>query len=79
MVPYNEEKHLMAVFQDDAVVYVKGRKKRTLWNLLLDNERERMYIETLDTVYEDNFYLIWKLLILFDADNILRIARCKMY
>ena len=41
------------VFEDDAIVYVKGREKRTwLWNLLLDDERERMYIEILD-VYED--------------------------
>ena len=38
----------------DAVVYVKGREKRTwLRNLLLDDERERIYIETLDAVYED--------------------------
>ena len=37
----------------DAVVYVKGREKRTwLRNLLLDDERERMYIETLDAVYD---------------------------
>ena len=44
----------MAVFEDDAVVYVKGRKKRTwLRNLLLDDEREPMYIKTLDAVYED--------------------------
>ncbi|EGI60448.1 hypothetical protein G5I_11346 [Acromyrmex echinatior] len=56
MVPYNEAKCLIttAVFEDDAVVYVKGREKRTwLWNLLLDDEGERMYIETLDAVYED--------------------------
>ncbi|KYN26661.1 hypothetical protein ALC57_03970, partial [Trachymyrmex cornetzi] len=43
-----------AVFEDDAIVYVKGREKRTwLWNLLLDDERERMHIETLDAVCED--------------------------
>ena len=56
MVPYNEAKRLItaAVFEDDAIVYVKGREKRTwLWNLLLDDERERMYIDTLDAVYED--------------------------
>ena len=56
MVPYNEAKRLIttAVFEDDAIVYVKGREKRTwLWNLLLDNERECIYIETLDAVYED--------------------------
>ena len=35
----------------DAVVYIKGREKRT-WNLLLNDERERMYIETLDAVYD---------------------------
>ncbi|KYN30378.1 hypothetical protein ALC56_15305 [Trachymyrmex septentrionalis] len=54
--PYNEAKRLIttAVFEDDAIVYVKGREKRTwLWNLLLDDERERMYIDTLDAVYED--------------------------
>ena len=33
---------------------IKGREKRTwLQNLLLDDERERMYIEALDAVYED--------------------------
>ena len=56
MIPYNEAKRLvtMAVFEDDAVVYVKGREKRTwLRNLLLNDERERIYIETLDAVYED--------------------------
>ncbi|KYN15777.1 hypothetical protein ALC57_11983, partial [Trachymyrmex cornetzi] len=56
MVPYSEAKRLItaAVFEDDAIVYVKGRKKRTwLWNLLLDDERERMHIETLDAVCED--------------------------
>ncbi|KYN36139.1 hypothetical protein ALC56_09514 [Trachymyrmex septentrionalis] len=56
MVPYNEAKRLItaAVFEDDAIVYVKRREKRTwLWNLLLDDERERMYIDTLDAVYED--------------------------
>ncbi|KYN09380.1 hypothetical protein ALC57_18513, partial [Trachymyrmex cornetzi] len=44
-----------AVFEDDAIVYVKGREKRTwLWNLLLDNKRERtMYIEILGAVYKD--------------------------
>ena len=50
-IPYNEAKRLItaAVFEDDAIVYVKGREKRTwLWNLLLDDERERMCIETLD-------------------------------
>ncbi|KYN42557.1 hypothetical protein ALC56_03016 [Trachymyrmex septentrionalis] len=56
MVPYNEAKRLIttAVFEDNAIVYVKGREKRTwLWNLLLDDERERMYIDTLDAVCED--------------------------
>ncbi|KYQ48812.1 hypothetical protein ALC60_12135 [Trachymyrmex zeteki] len=56
MVPYSEAKRLIttAIFEDNAVVHVKGREKRTwLWNLLLDDERERMYIETLDAVYED--------------------------
>ncbi|KYN02606.1 hypothetical protein ALC62_06572 [Cyphomyrmex costatus] len=37
--------------EEDAVVYVKGREKRTwLRDLLLD---ERVHIETLDAVYED--------------------------
>ena len=55
MVPYNKAKRLItAVFEHDVIVYVKGHKKRTwLWNLLLDDERERIYIETLDAVYED--------------------------
>ena len=56
MVPYYEAKRLItvAVFEDDTIVYVKGREKRTwLWNLLLDDERERVYIDTLDAVYED--------------------------
>ena len=47
MVPYSDSKRLItaAVFEDDAIVYVKGREKQTwLWNLLLDDERERMYI-----------------------------------
>ncbi|KYN29289.1 hypothetical protein ALC57_01278 [Trachymyrmex cornetzi] len=59
MIPYSEAKRLItaAVFEDDAIVYVKGREKRTwLWNLLLDDERERMHIETL--VYEDMESLI---------------------
>ncbi|EGI58373.1 hypothetical protein G5I_13522 [Acromyrmex echinatior] len=55
---YNETKRLIiaAVFEDDTIVYVKGkpnekREKRTwLWNLLLDDERERMCIETLDVL-----------------------------
>jgi len=53
-VLYNEAKHLIttAVFEHDAIVYVKRHEKRTwLWNLLLDNER--IYIETLNAVYED--------------------------
>jgi len=53
MIPYNEMKRLITVFEDNAAVYIKGRKKRTwLWNLLLDDERERMYIEILDAVYK---------------------------
>ncbi|KYN17529.1 hypothetical protein ALC57_10178 [Trachymyrmex cornetzi] len=56
MIPYSEAKRLItaAVFEDYAIVYVKRREKLTwLWNLLLDDERERMHIETLDTVCED--------------------------
>jgi len=56
MVPYNEAKRLIttAVFEYDVIVYVKGHEKRTwLWNLLLNDERERIYIEILDAVYED--------------------------
>ncbi|KAL6254313.1 hypothetical protein P5V15_014362 [Pogonomyrmex californicus] len=37
---------------DDAVVYVK-EKRQWLWNLLLDDERKSVYIETLDVDYED--------------------------
>ena len=51
---YSEAKRLImkAIFEDD--VYIKGREKLTwLWNLLLDDERERTYTETLDTIYED--------------------------
>jgi len=40
--------------------------------------REWMYIETLDAVYED-IESLSKMLILCDVDNILRIARHKMY
>ncbi|KYN19888.1 hypothetical protein ALC57_07772 [Trachymyrmex cornetzi] len=50
-IPYSEAKRLItaAVFEDDAIVYVKGLEKRMwLWNLLLDDE-----IETLDAVCED--------------------------
>ena len=53
MVPYNEAKRPItaAVFEDDAIVYVKGREKRTwLWNWLLNDEQVRMYIDTLDAV-----------------------------
>jgi len=45
MVPYNEAKCLITtvVFEDNAIVYVKRREKRTwLWNLVLDDERERI-------------------------------------
>ncbi|KYN19120.1 hypothetical protein ALC57_08544 [Trachymyrmex cornetzi] len=58
MVPYSMVRRLIteAVIEedDDAIVYVKGHEKRMwLWNLLLDDERERMNIVTLDAVYED--------------------------
>ena len=59
MVPYNEAKRLIttAVFEHDVIVYVKGHKKRIwLWNLLLDDKRERIYIETLDAVYENGIF-----------------------
>ncbi|KYN36143.1 hypothetical protein ALC56_09518 [Trachymyrmex septentrionalis] len=83
MVPYSDAKHLItvAVFEDDAIVYVKGRKKQTwMWNLILDDEWEHMYIEILDAVYEDmeSIILIWMTIILYDVDNMLRIARNKM-
>jgi len=44
MIPYREAKRLItAVFKDDVIVYIKGCEKRTwLWNLLLNDERERM-------------------------------------
>ncbi|KAL6256622.1 hypothetical protein P5V15_012733 [Pogonomyrmex californicus] len=38
---------------NDAVVYVKGLEKRQwLWNLLLDDKRERVYVKTLDVDYK---------------------------
>ena len=79
---YNEAKRLIttAVFEHDVIVYVKEHEKR-IWNLLLDDEWERIYIETLDAVYEDMESLttiIWMLLILCDVDNMLRIARYKI-
>jgi len=44
----------MAAVFEDAIVYVKGyEKRRWLWNLLLYDGEERMYIEILDAVYED--------------------------
>jgi len=84
MIPYNEAKRLIttAVFVHDVIVYVKGHEKRMwLWNLLLDDERKRIYIEMLDAVYENmaSLTLIWMLLILYDVDNMLRIARYKTY
>ena len=85
MVLYSDAKRLItvAVFEDDAIVYVKGREKRTqLWNLLLDDERQRMYIDTLDAVYEDIESLTnldVTNTILCDVDNMLRIVRYKMY
>jgi len=43
---------MAAVFEIDAIVYIKGCEKRTWpWNLL--QERKHMYIETLDAIYED--------------------------
>ncbi|KYM77006.1 hypothetical protein ALC53_12542 [Atta colombica] len=75
MVPYNEAKRLImtAVFKHDVIVYVKRHKKRTwLWNLLLDDERERIYIEILDAVYEDMEFLIN-----LDAANTMRCGHIK--
>ena len=59
MDPYNEAKRLIttAVFEHDVIVYIKGHEKRT-WNLLLDDERGRIYIETLDVVRNINTYLL---------------------
>jgi len=74
MIPYNEAKRLItpAVFEYDVIVYVKGHEKRTwLWNLFSDDERECIYIETLDTVYED-----MKSLINLDVANTMR---CGQY
>ena len=49
MVPYNE-----ASDHDSCIWRWCYREKRTwLWNLLLNDERERMYIDTLDAIYED--------------------------
>ena len=41
----------MAVFEDDAIVYVKGREKQTR-NLLLDGKWECIYIEALNAIHE---------------------------
>jgi len=82
MIPYNDAKHLIttAVFEHDVIVYVKGHEKRTwLWNLLLDDERERIYIETLDAVYEDMESLTNLMLLILCDVGMLRIARYKMY
>jgi len=51
MIPYNKTKSLITatVFEDDAMVYVKGHE-RDSGILLLNDERE---IETLDAIYED--------------------------
>ena len=78
---YNEAKRLItiAVFEHDVIVYVKWHEKRTwLWNLLLDDERERIYIVTLDAVYEDMESLtnldVAIYIILCDVNNMFRIA-----
>jgi len=52
----HEAKRLIttAIFEDNAIIYVKKREKGMwLWNLLLDDERKRMYIETLVSFYEN--------------------------
>jgi len=84
MVSYNEAKRLItiAVFEHDVIVYVKGYEKRMwLWNLLLDDEWERIYIETLNAIYEDMKSLTnldVANTIVCDVGNMLRIARYKM-
>jgi len=63
-----------AVFEYDVIVYVKGHEKRMwLWNLL-DDERERIYIETLDAVYED-----MESLINLDVANTMRCGQYVKY
>ncbi|KAL6254736.1 hypothetical protein P5V15_014062 [Pogonomyrmex californicus] len=53
---------------DDAVIYVKEDEKRKwLRSLLLNDERKRVYIETLDANYEDVDSLNN-----LDADNTIR-------
>ena len=43
-----------AVFEDDAIIYVKGHEKQMwLWKLFLDNKRKHIYIESLNAVYEN--------------------------
>ena len=77
MVPYNEAKRLIttAIFEH-AIVYLKGNERGCG---TLDDEREHMYIKTLNAIYGDMKSLTNLLLILCDVDNMLRIARYKMY
>ncbi|KAL6253712.1 hypothetical protein P5V15_015527 [Pogonomyrmex californicus] len=75
-IPYSKAKSLItkAVHgtkdddndDDDVVVYVKVHEKRQ-WNLLLDDERECVYIETLNADYDDIDSLNN-----LDADNTMR-------
>ena len=61
MIPYSMAKRLittavMSVTENETtpIVYVKGHEKREwLQNLLLDDAREDVYIENIDTHYED--------------------------
>jgi len=39
---------------DEIIMYVKGHKKRErLWNLLLDKARQKIYVENIETHYEN--------------------------
>jgi len=60
MIPYNEAKRVITavVFEDDAIVYIKGHKQTRLWNLLLDDEREHMSRFWMRFMATWNLYLI---------------------
>ena len=55
IVPYNETERLIttSVFEHDAIVYVKGYKKRTCCEICFWMMGENVCIEILDAIYED--------------------------
>ena len=84
IVAYSMAKRLIttAVVEDDdempCTVYVKGRQKREwLANMLDDNAKENLIIETLDADYDD-IESLNNLDVTKSMWEILRIAHCKM-